>query len=471
MSKNTLVEETPTQEQSAIAVRSGNGSSHNLMRNIGLITVREYRNRVMKRSYVITTIILLLLAFIGTCVPTIIQVIAAHTNSQTRLAIVNNAGSIAGMNSDSLTKYIGSHLNGNNGASADKAHYAVSSNSTGDLANLQKQVKDGSLNMLLVFERTANQDLHITTYTSINPTSSSSDQSVTQAQAIASQLNLLDKASRLGLTQQQSSSLFAPADFSVVNIQQNQDTRSVAERVAGIILGYAGVLLIFMTVFLYGVGVAQGVAEEKGSRIMEILVNAATPFQLMVGKIVGIGAAGLTQMAALAVVAIGGLLLQTPLKAALLGNTAESFSFNLTGVSITMVLLIFVYFILGYLLYSTLFAAVGALVSRQDEAQSAATPLTWLFMIGYMTSFFAISSPNALWVTIMSYVPFWTPTLMLMRVALGAVAWWEIPLSLVLIAVMTVICAAIAARIYRFGVLMYGQRPGLGQVIKILRMR
>src|SRR5207302_2407003 len=120
------------------------------------------------------------------------------------------------------------------------------------------------------------------------------------------------------------SSLFAQPGFTVVNTGQNQNNRSASDRVAGYIIAYAGIILIFMSVFVYGMGVATGVAEEKGSRIMEILVNAATPLQLMVGKIIGIGVAGLTQMACLVVVGISALLLQGSLQQALLGTSSNS---------------------------------------------------------------------------------------------------------------------------------------------------
>jgi ABC-2 type transport system permease protein len=218
-------------------------------------------------------------------------------------------------------------------------------------------------------------------------------------------------------------------------------------------------------------GVAMGVAEEKGSRIMEILVNAATPFQLMVGKIVGIGAAGLTQMVCVVAVGIGALLLQNPLQAALFGANNGGISLNITGTSITFLLLLLIYFILGFLLYATLYAAAGALVKRQDEVQNAVAPLTYLLVFGYIISFFGVYTPNATWFKVISYVPFWTPTTMLVRIGVGGVAWWEIPMTIALMIVGIFVCAWISARIYRFGVLMYGQRPGLRQLAKLVRMK
>jgi ABC-2 type transport system permease protein len=479
MSKNTVVKpenEIQEQEQRAVAVSAGGAANQNTLRNIGLIVGREYKNRVTQRSFIISTIIILVLVVIAAFVPTVIQYFATTSNTQTKLVVVNNAGSIGGLNGDELARYIGTTLNGTTAQTTGATtpgqntspHFAITTQSASALNSLQKQVKNGSLNILLVLDRSANQDLHFTYYTNANAVD---DTNISQVQALAGQLNFLDTAHRLGLTPAQTSSLFAQPAFTVVSTGQYQNNRSVSDIVTGYVLAYAGIILIFMSVFLYGMGVATGVAEEKGSRIMEILVNAATPFQLMVGKIVGIGAAGLTQMTCFVAVGIGAILLQNPIKAALFGTGSGGFNLNITSITITLLLLLLVYFILGFLLYATLFAAMGALVKRQDEVQNAVQPLTWLFMIGYIASFFAISSPDATWVKVISYVPFWTPTTMLMRIGVGAVAPWEIALTIVLMIIAIFICALISARIYRFGILMYGQRPNLAQLVKLVRMK
>ncbi|HEY4386410.1 MAG TPA: ABC transporter permease, partial [Ktedonobacteraceae bacterium] len=300
---------------------------------------------------------------------------------------------------------------------------------------------------------------------------SDSTTDLSQIQNLARQLNILDQSAHLGLTPSQTQSLFAQPDYKLINMKQNQDQRSVGDQVAGYVLAYVGVILIFMSIFMYGVGVANGVAEEKGSRIMEILVNAATPLQLMAGKILGIGAAGLTQMAMFVVVGILGLLMQPLLKMILGIPAGVTLDINITGTSIILLLVVLLYFVLGFLLYSTIFAAVGALVKRQEEVQSAIQPITWLFMVGYIVSFAGASTPNALWVRIIAYVPFWTPTTMLMRIGTGNVAPWEIGITVVLMLVAIVICTFISARIYRSGILMYGQKPTFLQLIRLARTK
>lgn len=473
MSKNTVVtpeQRTQQQEPSPVAVGLGRYDQQNTPRNIGLIIAHEYKKRLTQRSFIISTIVILILIIIGSFIPTIVKYISATSTAQTKIVVVNNAGSIAGMNNDALLSYINTNLNGptQGQSTSSPPPYSIQLASADSISSLQSQVKNGSLSILLVLDRSPNQDVQFTYYTNANP---NSDPNVSNVQTVAGQLSLLDRSSRLGLTPEQTGKLFAQPQFSVVSVGQAQNKRSTSELLSGIILAYVGVILIFMAVLLYGNGVATGVAEEKGSRIMEILVNAATPYQLMAGKILGIGAAGLTQMTAFVVVGISMLLLQNPIQAALLGSNTGGLNLDITGSSITILLLVLLYFILGFLLYATLYAALGALVKRQDEVQNAVQPLTWLFMVGYIASFFVISAPDATWVKVVSYIPFWTPTTMLVRAAVSYVAWWEIALTVVLMIVAIFICTIIAARIYRFGVLMYGQRPKLGQLIKLARMK
>jgi ABC-2 type transport system permease protein len=479
MSKQTIdapVQRTPEQQSAPVAVSAGGAARQNTLRNIGLIIPYEYKRRVTQRSFIITTIILLVLIILASFVPTVVKLITTHTTSQTKIAVVNNTGgSIGGLSDTALSSYINTSLNGSSGSgattgipgqgSSSNSHFAIQMASASAINSLQQQVKNGSLGILLVIDRAPNKDLQFTYYTT---SSATNDSNYSQVQSLANQLSILDKSSRLGLTPSQTASLFAPPPFSDVNLGQVQSTRSTADIVTGYILAYVGFILIYIAVIMYGAFVANGVAEEKGSRIMEILVNAATPFQLMVGKVIGIGAAGLTQMGLFVVVGIGMLLLQIPLGAMLPGS-AGGIPISITGASITMLVLILVYFILGFSLYATLFAALGALVKRQDEVQSAIQPLTMLIVAGYLVNFFGVYAPNSVWMRVISYIPFWTPMAMLVRVGVGTVAWWEIPLTIVLMLAAILVCAIIAGRIYRFGVLMYGQRPGLRQLARLVR--
>jgi ABC-2 type transport system permease protein len=466
MSKNTVEMPGPersAQEQGTIAASADGAAAQNTLRNIRLILGREYKNRVTQRSFIITSVILLVIVFLAAFIPTILQLITAGPTtptSQTHIVVVNEAGSVAGLTDTQLAATIGTTLNGTAGPPA----FALSFSTAQALPNLQQQVKSGQLDILLVLDRAANQDVRFTYYTT---NSSTNDPNLSTVQALTQQLIFLDTAHRLGLTSQETQHLGAAPDLIVVQTRASQATRPQSEIAAGYILAYAGVILIYVSIVLYAGIVATGVAEEKSSRMMELLLNAATPFQLLAGKVVGIGAACLTQMGCLVVVGIVGLLLQTPLQAALFGAKAGSFSQYLTGVSIPFYLLFLLYFLLAFFLYAALYAGLAAMVKRQEEVQSAIMLPQLLSISGYVLFFFLVFSPDATVTKVLSYIPFWTPMLMLMRLAVGTVAWWEIVMTIALMLVTILACVRFAARLYRYGVLMYGQKLSLGRVMKL----
>ena len=177
----------------------------------GLILGREYTTRIKARSFIISTIILLVIVFLAAFVPTIVQYITARTSSATQVVVVNEAGPVAGMNETMLVSYISADLNGTTPASP--AAYTISSQPPASLDSLQGQVKQGQLDILLVLERLPNQTLRFTYDANASATN---DANLPQIQALAQQLSALDTAHRLGLTPSQTSSLFAPPDVTVV---------------------------------------------------------------------------------------------------------------------------------------------------------------------------------------------------------------------------------------------------------------
>ena len=462
--------ETPVQvhreqESGTVAVSAGGAATQNNLRNIRLIIEREYKNRITQRSFIIMSVVLLVIVFLAAFIPTIVQLITAHPSAQTQIVIVNKAGAVAGLNEAALIANINAELNGTN--TGNSAPYTISSESSAQMGSLQNQIKNGNLDILLVLDRAANQNLRFTYDTDIGVSDDSNQPTI---QAMAQLLTFLDTAHRLGLTSSQTQRLAAPPDFTALHTQQSQDTQPASEIAASYVLAYFSAILIYMSVGLYAGIVAAGVAEEKSSRMMELLVNVATPFQLLVGKIVGIGAACLTQMVCVVVVGIVGVLLQTPLQNALFGAHAGSFIQYLTGVSIPFYLLFLVYVLLAFFLYTTLFAGLSSMVRRQEEVQNTNMLPTLLMISGYLLFFFAVYTPDAPLTKVLSYIPFWTPWIMMARIARGTVAWWEIVVTIAIMLITILVCMRFAARLYRFGVLMYGQRPGLGQVLKMAWM-
>ncbi len=230
-------------------------------------------------------------------------------------------------------------------------------------------------------------------------------------------------------------------------------------------------ILIFMMIVLYGNWVAMSVVEEKSSRVMEVILNAATPFQLLTGKVLGVGAVALVQYGAILVAGIVALLAQGPVAAAVLGEQSGAVELP-AGLTIGMLGILVVYGVLGFLLYAVLYAAAGSLVSRQEDVSAAVMPMMLVSTAGYMVAIYAATGLfdiRSTWVTTLSQVPFVSPFLMLSRVMAGEAGPFEVILSIAILVLSIFGALWIAARIYAAGVLLYGQRPGIRAIWGLVR--
>jgi ABC-2 type transport system permease protein len=230
------------------------------------------------------------------------------------------------------------------------------------------------------------------------------------------------------------------------------------------IVGVVFVVLIFITLVIYGMWVAAGVVAEKSSRVMELLISAASPEQLVIGKVVGIGLAGLVQYVAILVPAIATLLLQDRIASALLG-TSSSMDLSLSALTPGLLAAYGGFWILGFILYALIYAAAGSLVSRAEDLQVLALPLSLVAIGGYLQAVMALSGGISPMVRLASYVPFWSPFVMLTRLTVGSVEPWELVLSFGLLIATIPIVAIVAVRVYSAGVLLYGQRPGARAIV------
>lgn len=218
--------------------------------------------------------------------------------------------------------------------------------------------------------------------------------------------------------------------------------------------------MLFMTVLLYGIAVMRSVLEEKSSRVMEVLLSALTSKQLMAGKILGVAAVGLTQIAIWAL-----------LTAVIGGPSVLAAGSVLKDVHLPLAALVFfaVFFLLGYLLYSSMYAALGALMNSEQEAQQMQLVVTGPLLAAYLMMFGVLRQPNATFSVVLSLVPFFAPLLMYMRILVQPPPAWQIALSIALLVAAIYGMVALCARIYRIGILMYGKRPTLPEIWKWLR--
>lgn len=230
------------------------------------------------------------------------------------------------------------------------------------------------------------------------------------------------------------------------------------------IVGVVFVVLIFITLVIYGMWVAAGVVAEKSSRVMELLISAASPAELVTGKVIGIGLAGFVQYVAILVPALATLVLQDQIALFLLGSSS-GLAISLGALSPGLLLAYGSFWILGFALYSMIYAAAGSLVSRAEDLQVLALPLSIIAIVGYLQAVMALTGGISPLVRMASYVPFWSPFVMLTRLTVGRVEPWELVLSLGLLLATIPVVAFLAVRVYAAGVLLYGQRPGARQIV------
>src|SRR5438876_1945193 len=235
-------------------------------------------------------------------------------------------------------------------------------------------------------------------------------------------------------------------------------------------LAYAMAIILFVVITIYGVNVMSSVLEEKTTRIVEVLVSSLRPFQLMLGKVVGVGAVSIFQFA---IWGLGGRLVLSQ-RAALLGTTspsdvAQDAAFQLPPVPAATVVVFLAYFLGGFFLYSAMFAAVGAMSSNEQEARQAQQPVVFLLMIAYLSVFALANDPGSTYAVALSLVPFTSPIAMPVRWAAGRVGPNELVGSLVLLGVGIGGVTWVAARIYRVGILMTGKRPNLKELARWVR--
>jgi ABC-2 type transport system permease protein len=230
-----------------------------------------------------------------------------------------------------------------------------------------------------------------------------------------------------------------------------------------IIFAGAIAFLLYMTIVLYGQNVLRGVLEEKTTRVAEVVVSSVQPETLLAGKILGVGAVGLTQQILWVITTVLMFKLRQPILAKFGVSTMP---FALPEISIGLALLLLLFFLLGFVFYSSLYAAVGASVNSEQEAQQAAQPMLILLVATAIFINPILINPTSTLSTVMSVLPFSAPIIMPLRLALGSVPWYELVISLVGVLLACWGATWLAARIYRVGLLMYGKRPTLREMAR-----
>jgi ABC-2 type transport system permease protein len=226
---------------------------------------------------------------------------------------------------------------------------------------------------------------------------------------------------------------------------------------------FAFVLILYMSLLLYGIAVMRGILEEKSNRVMEVLLGSVSTDQLMTGKIVGIGLVGLTQLAIYVVTAT--------LLRLYVGLTAmqAGWAGALDAVSPANLGYFCLFFILGYFLYTSMFAAVGAVCNSEQEAQNLQSPLVMCLVVPMVMTFFFVRNPDSPAAVVASLIPIFSPMVMFMRITILTPPLWQIALSILILLITIYFFFRGVARVFRIGVLMYGKRPTVPEILRWAR--
>ncbi len=232
------------------------------------------------------------------------------------------------------------------------------------------------------------------------------------------------------------------------------------------IFAFSLAFLLYMSIFIYGQNVLRGVLEEKQTRVAEVVVSSVSTDTLLAGKVLGVGAVGITQQI---LWVVGSLLIMKIREPVMNALHLTSTSLSLPSIAPSVLALLLLFFVLGFMLYSALFAAIGAMVNSDQEAQQAQQPVTLLLVSTAILIQPVLLNPGTKLATIASIFPFSAPILMPLRLSLVSVPWTQVAASLASMVVAIAAAIWLASRIYRTGLLMYGKRPSLRELSRWLR--
>jgi len=423
------------------------------MHNVWTLIQREYLERVRTRSFVIFT--LLMPAFMAGTVLIPAKLAEMNSGGERRIAIVTNRPQLAAA--------IGQELSAPKPKTSEPGEEALAptvyvirpdtDSSDAERDRLRQQVTDGQISgfLWLTDNALANHEV-------VYSTKEAADfgQAIELRNAIRAAI-IKQRLAQNGMSGPEVTALLTPIDLQTIRIEKGKEGTSGT---TVFFTAFAMVMLLYAVVLIYGMAVMRSVIEEKSTRILEVLLSSVTSKELLAGKILGVGAVGLTQIVIWVTFAI---LFSVP---GLLA--ARSFLGEVHIPPVGMVAFA-VFFLLGYLLYSSMYAAIGSMVNTDQEAQQMQWPAMMPLVLGIVLMNAVIQHPNSPLAFWLSIIPFFAPILMLVRVLIEQPPVWQIVLCIGLMLATIYGLLALSSRIYRIGILMYGKRPTLPELRRWLR--
>jgi ABC-2 type transport system permease protein len=413
------------------------------------IAKREYLENVRKKSFIISTILAPLLMVAFTAIP--VALTFFDSGSQVIVSVLDHTGSIA----EGFVAALDDTLEDGREKFIIGEVVTSSSDFDKDYDRLVANVDGGSLDILIdipddVFE--GGKVFYIT----------KEERSITIMEEFENKLGesvMREQLAREGLDYDHVTKLTQGISLEVL---KSTGTGSMEERS---FLGEWGlvfvfVMILYMALLTWGISIQRSIIEEKGSRIIEVLLSSLNPMDIFIGKIVGLGLVGFTQLVIWLVVGVS-VGFYTYFAA------AEYFSY--INVHPSVLVYFVLYFVFGFLLYASVFTVVGAICTTEQDAQQLQGLVTIPMIVPILVLMLIIQSPNSPLAVVLSLIPFFTPMLMLGRIVVLQPPAWQIALSFVLMVVSIYLAILFSSRVFRIGILMYGKRPGLKEIIRWYR--
>lgn len=416
------------------------------MREFWIIFKQSFATKAKTKSFIITTAIMIAGIFLFVNLPGIINMADDFMGDSEAdvVPVIDNSGV--------LIDRLGAQLQ-----QSDDSVQAETATESEEV--LEQRVKDEEIEAYLVLDLDASQTIEASYMTGSMVGQHLPSVLHDALQAIQSEL----KADELSLTGEQVATLFTPIVFDKQNISPS--AKSEDELNQARVLVYVLMFVIYFAVIIYSSMIATEVATEKSSRVMEILISSVSPVKHMFAKVLGIGSLGIVQILIYGVTGF----LAFRFSSSAEDNELASF-FSLEGIQISTLVYAVVFFLLGYFLYAMLAALLGSLVSRTEDVQQMIMPMSLLVVAAFIIAVTGLGNPELLYLKITSFIPFFTPLVMFLRVGLLDLPLWE-PLLGIAIMVGTIgLLGWFGAKVYRGGVLMYGPSRSLKDLKKAIQL-
>ena len=440
------------------------------MRKLGVVFRREYLERVRSKWFLIGT--LLGPVFFGTItiLPTYLSMKQRPGSDLTHIVILDATGSGLG------TRVGGALSKAFPAAPAPRVTVVTPARLTGAKESSVNAVARKDINGFLVLDSNTVAGRSVT-YAGRNASS------INDVQALMASVKQQVLAQRL-----EHEGLDATRVGAITSEKLETRTEKIGDKgmeggsgMGNLAFGYIVAFLLYLMIVLYGQNILRGVMEEKTTRVAEVVLSSVSPDTLLAGKVLGVGLVAITQVLSWVALTLGMLLYLGPLLFAKMGGTpaasanAASARGLPTGAIMSALptpgsaLVILGYFVLGFIFYAALFAAVGAMVSSQEDVQQASMPVMLMLISSVIFMQPILLNPGSALSRTMSLIPFSAPILMPLRMSLVSVPWYELAVSLGGVALACVAAIWLSARIYRVGLLMYGKRPSFAELARWVR--